>query len=38
MNKVNSIEILNKYLDLSDQTKFTLNEINEIKDYFNSEA
>ena len=38
MNKVNSIEILNKYLDPSDQTKFTLNEINEIKDYFNSEA
>ena len=38
MNKVSSIEILNKYLDLSDQTKFTLNEINEIKDYFNSEA
>ena len=36
MNKVNSIETLNKYLDLSDQTKFRLNEINEIKDYFNS--
>ena len=29
--------MLNKYLDLSDQTKFRLNEINEIKDYFNSE-
>ena len=25
------------YLDLGDQTKFRLNEINKIKDYFNSE-
>ena len=32
MSKVNSIETLNKYLDLSDQTKFRLNEINEIED------
>ena len=31
------IETLNKYLDLSDQTKFILNEINEIKDNFHSE-
>ena len=32
MNELNSAEI-----PLSDQTKFRLNEINEIKDYFNSE-
>ena len=32
MSKVNSIETLNKYLDLSDQTKSRLNEINEIED------
>ena len=37
MNWVNSIETLNKYLDLNDQTKFRLNEINKIKDYFNAE-
>ena len=37
MIKCNSIETVNKYLDLSDQIKFKLNEINEIKDYFNSE-
>ena len=37
MNKGNSKETLNKYLDLSDQKKFRLNEIKEIKDYFNSE-
>ena len=37
MNWVNSIETLNKYLDLSDQTKFRLNEINKSKDYFNAE-
>ena len=36
-NKENSKETLNKYLDLSDQTKFRLNEIKEFKDYFNSE-
>ena len=39
MNKLNSIEIhsnLNEIL-LSYQTKFRLNEINKIKDYFNSE-
>ena len=32
MNEPNSAEI-----SLNDQTKFRLNEINEIKDYFNSE-
>ena len=32
MIKCNSIEALNKYLDLNDQAKFKLNEINEIKD------
>ena len=32
MNKLNSVEI-----SLNDQTKFRLNEINKIKDYFNSE-
>ena len=37
MNWVNSIETLNKYLDLSDQTKFRLNEINKSKNYFNAE-
>ena len=37
MNECNSTETRNKYLDLSDQIKFRLNEINEIKDYFNSE-
>ena len=37
MNECNSIETRNKYLDLSDQIKFRLNEISEIKDYFNSE-
>ena len=37
MNEVNSIETLDKCLDLSNQTKCRLNEINEIKDYFNSE-
>ena len=39
MNKINSIET-QSHLDaipLSDQTKFRLNEINKIKDYFNSE-
>ena len=34
MIKYNSVEMLNKYLDLSDQTKSRLNEINKIKDYF----
>ena len=28
---------MNTSLNLSDQTKFRLNEINKIKDYFNSE-
>ena len=39
MNESNSIETLinTSYLNLSDQTKFRLNEIIEIKDYFNSE-
>ena len=39
MNKLNSIEIqLNlDAIPLSDQTKFRPNEINKIKDYFNSE-
>ena len=41
MNESNSIETLaNTHLNaipLSDQTKFRLNEINKIKDYFNSE-
>ena len=37
MSEFNSIETLNKYSNLSDQTKFRLNEINKIKDYFNSE-
>ena len=32
MNELNSIEI-----PLSDQTKFILNEMNKIKDYFSSE-
>ena len=35
MNECNSIET--EYLNLNDQTKFRLNETNEIKDYFNSE-
>ena len=33
----NSIEATNTYSNLSDQTKFRLNEIYKIKDYFNSE-
>ena len=37
MNEVNSTEIFNKYSNLSDQTKFSLNEIIKIEDYFNSE-
>ena len=36
MNKDNFIEEVNTS-DLSDQRKFGLNEINKIKDYFNSE-
>ena len=36
MNKCNSFEATNKHLNSSDQTKFRLNEINKIKDYFNS--
>ena len=34
MNECNSIEVTNKYSNLSDQTKFRLNEINKIKGYF----
>ena len=30
-------EAINIYSNLSDQTKFRLNEINKTKDYFNSE-
>ena len=37
MHECNSIETTNTYSNLSDQTKFRLNEINEIKAYFNSE-
>ena len=39
MNKLNSIESNSNLnaISLSDQTKFRLNEINKIKDYFNSE-
>ena len=39
MNESNSIELLfnTSNLNLSDQTKFRLNEINKIKDYFHSE-
>ena len=37
MNNFNSIEVTNTYSNLSDQTKFRLNEINKIKDYFNAE-
>ena len=39
MNKRNSIETQSNQdaIPLSDQIKFRLNEINEIKDYFNSE-
>ena len=36
MNELNSIET-HSNLNLTDQTKFRLNEINKIKDYFNSE-
>ena len=35
MNKLNSIKT-HSNLNLSDQTKFRLNEINKIKDYFQS--
>ena len=30
------VEAVNTYLNLSDKTTFLLNEINKIKDYFNS--
>ena len=37
MNECNSIEATNIYLNLSVHTKSGLNEINKIKDYFNTE-
>ena len=37
MNEFNFIEVTNMHSNLSDQTKFRLNEINKIKNYFNSE-
>ena len=37
MSECNSIEATNVHSNLSDRTKFRLNEINKIKDYFNSE-
>ena len=36
MNECNCIEVTNTYSNLSDQTKFRPNEINKIKDYFDS--
>ena len=36
MNKVSSIEIINR-TNLTDQTKFRLNEINKIESYFNQQ-
>ena len=36
MNELNSVETQDA-IPLSDQTKFSLNEINKIKDYFSSE-
>ena len=38
MNECNSIELTHTCPNLSEKTKFRLNEINEIKDYFNSET
>ena len=35
MNECNSIKSNNLYPNLSDQSKFRLNGINKIKDYFN---
>ena len=37
MNECSSTEAANTYSNLSDQTKFRLNEIKKIKKYFNSE-
>ena len=37
MIECNSTETLNTCSNLRDQTKFRLNKINKIKDYFNSE-
>ena len=36
MNECNSIKVTNIYFNVSNQTKFRLNEINKIKDYLNS--
>ena len=36
MNKVSSIEIIDR-INLTDQTKFRLNEISKIENYFNQE-
>ena len=36
MNKVSSIEIINR-TNLTDQTKFRLNELNKIESYFNQQ-
>ena len=36
INECNSIEATNTYSNMSDQKIFRLNEINKIKDYFNS--
>ena len=37
MVELNSIEVYNTYSNLTDHTKFRLNEINKIKSYFNLE-
>ena len=37
MNECNSYEVADTYFNVSDQTRFKLNEINKIKDYFNLE-
>ena len=37
MNECDSIEVTFMYLNLIEQTKFSLNEINKTKKYFNSE-
>ena len=37
LNECNYIETTNRYFSLSDQTKFSLNGIDKIKDYFKSE-
>ena len=37
MSECSSFEVTNSCPNLSDQTKFRLNKISKIKDYFNSE-